>query len=449
MPDSSRAIVRPLNAAVSGCVTVPGSKSLTNRAIVLALAARGTSVLRRPLRSDDTRHGATVARALGATAIDKDDTISITGLGALRPVDHAELHVGSAGTIARFLPCFLAFGGPGEWTLTASEQMTRRPMAGLFAALESFPGALTALGEPDRYPLRVRGGGRVPAAIEVDGGVSSQYLSGLLLSAPLLDRDVTVRARGAVVQGAYVDMTVDSLRRFGATVERSADRRSITVHAGPTSATDLEIEADASTASYFAALPAILGGSIRLPNVVRASRQPDTRFLEILERFGCETVWDDGGRGLTVTRPGDLDRLRGGARLDLNDCSDVALTTAALAVFADAPTEIVGVEHIRQHECDRIDALTAALTAFGIEVEERPDGWLIHPGTPRSAEIGTRDDHRVAMSTALVALGGAGAALDHPRSVDKTCPEFWDLLAGVGADVELIAGPERSRPTGP
>ncbi|MDO4888848.1 MAG: 3-phosphoshikimate 1-carboxyvinyltransferase [Actinomycetaceae bacterium] len=432
-----RATVAPLGHTVEGSVSVPGSKSLTNRAIFLAMAARGASTLHRPLESDDTTFGLAAAKALGCRVHTFDGGVTIEGIGSRRPIDGGTIHVGSAGTVARFLPCFLAFGRAGEWHLHSSEQMARRPMDGLLDALMPFAGAVMPTQETGRYPLLVRGqataGGAEPVDIAVDASVSSQYLSGILISSPLLERRVGIRTTGGIVQSAYVEMTVDYMRRFGADVEADVDSGAFTVSPRPYEPATIDIEADASTASYFAALPAVCGGSIFLPGLERHTRQPDVRFLAILEEYGCRVRWDH--RGATVARPAELQRLRGGRTFDLNDCSDIALTVAALAVYADAPTRIGGVEHIRRHESDRIVALAQAMDALGLRVETHRDGWTIWPGAPRAANISTYDDHRVAMSMAVVGLGGEGVTLDYPRCVEKTCPQFYELIAGLGARV--------------
>ncbi|MFV2144873.1 3-phosphoshikimate 1-carboxyvinyltransferase [Isoptericola sp. G70] len=435
MNDNEHVTIPPMKAPAAGSVRVPGSKSFTNRAIILAMAADGVSTIADPLESDDTRFGLAAARDLGCEVDVDGGSVRVRGLGRRRPVPQATLSVGSAGTVARFLPCLLAFGDPGTWRLEASPQMTARPMSGLLDALEHLGGPVVPVGEPGHYPLEVRGGQTVGREVRVDGSISSQYLSGLLLSAPLLPEGLRLTTEGSAVQSAYVDMTIDCMRHFGADVTVTGELAAIDVAPTGYRPADIDVEADASTASYFAALPAVVGGQVTLENLVRHSRQPDTRFVEIVEQFGCDVEWL-GDRGVRVTRPPHLTALRGGHDLNLRDCSDVALTVAAMAVFADAPVTVRGVEHIRSHESDRISAMATALRELGIAVDERPDGWRIHPGSPRFAEVATQDDHRVAMSLALVGLGGDGVGLDQPRCVDKTCPKFYDLIAGLGAEVQ-------------
>lgn len=425
-----------LDVPINGTVRIPGSKSFTNRAIILAMATEGTSFIRNPLRSDDTRFGIEAARAAGCTVHDGKDELSLTGLGRVRHKSEASIEVGSAGTIARFLPPFLAFGEQGEWTVTASAQMSARPMEGLISALSTIGADIKSVEGTGRYPLTVRGGARVNGTIQVDGSISSQYLSGILLAAPLLKSPSIVTTSGDVVQKEYVRMTLDCMRQFGAEVSSSDDLTRIEVGNTPYVPTDMVVEADASTASYFAALPAILGGIVELPNLSQFSSQPDTRFLEILTLFGCTVTWL-GEKGVRVERD-PAAPLVGGHVMDLNDCSDVALTVAAVSVFADAPVEIRGVEHIRYHECDRIEALTAGFAKMGIGVKEHVDGWTIHPGQPQSAVVSSYEDHRVAMALSIVGLGGSGVFVDQPHCVAKTCPEFYDLLSSLGAKVNYV-----------
>ncbi|BCW08033.1 3-phosphoshikimate 1-carboxyvinyltransferase [Arthrobacter sp. NtRootA1] len=430
------ALVHPLTHEIAGEVKIPGSKSFTNRAIILAIAADGVSTIENPLYSDDTLYGLTVAEDLGCEVHREPGSVSIRGIGRRRPKQGNVLNVGSAGTIARFLPCLLAFGDAGEWDLTASPQMSKRPMSGLLSALGQLGGLVECLELPGRYPLAVRGGRHQTNSLSVEGNISSQYLSGILLSAPLLTGGLSVSTAGGVVQSAYVDMTIDCMRSFGAEVETTEGLKTLKVKGGAYHPTDIAVEADASTASYFAALPAIVGGSILLSNISKRTKQPDIRFLEILEAFGCSVSWIETG-GVVVERPRETTRIKGGHKFNLNDCSDIALTVAAISVFADSPVTIEGVEHIRHHESDRIAAMTQALTAMAIRVEERHDGWKIWPSSPSFASVATHDDHRVAMALAVVGLAGSGVRLDQPSCVSKTCPDFYALLADLGANITI------------
>ncbi|MCP1845966.1 3-phosphoshikimate 1-carboxyvinyltransferase [Bradyrhizobium sp. USDA 4524] len=432
-----RILIEKFTGELDGVVVVPGSKSITNRAIMMALCSRGGSTIRNPLDSDDTKAGLAAAEALGCKIEKVADGFTVYGIGRDRPVTGTALNVHSAGTVARFLPCVLAMGGAGEWQIVASKQMTMRPMKGLFDALAMLGECIQPLERPGFLPALVRGGAITNTEAFVDGGVSSQYLSGLLIAAPQAEHPMVFRTDGHVVQRQYVDITLDCMRAFGAEVDATSDLSKIRVQPTGYFATDFQVEADASTASYFAALPAALKGTLVIPNAIRHSRQPDTRFIDLIAQLGCEVAWL-GSKGVRISRPATLLKLKGGFTLDLNDCSDIALTVAALAPYADAPIEIQGVAHIRNHECDRVDAMTQALLEVGVPVEERADGWKVFPGIPRYAELRTRDDHRMAMSLAVLGAAGGGVSLDHPECVAKTCPEFYRLISQVGLAVRDI-----------
>ena len=440
---TDRVTVQKFSGDLDGKVTVPSSKSITNRAIMIALVSNGTTTIHRPLRSDDTRAGIEAARSLGCKVKETADGVTIRGIGRERPVDGAEINVRSAGTIARFLPCILALGAGGKWTLTASEQMKRRPMNGAFDALATLaPNSIKPLGQSGHLPVAVQGGRLAASETQVSGSISSQFLSGLLLAAPQADRPLCFVTDGQVVQRQYVDITIDCMRAAGAEIEAAPDLSRIVVQPTRYVARDISVEADASTASYFSALPAALGGAITIPNLAKGSLQPDTRFLQILHELGCKVDWL-GAKEVRISRPTNLGKLHGNQHFDLNDCSDIALTVAALSPFADGPISIAGVEHIRKHECDRIDAMATALRRAGIEVAERPDGWTIQPGQPRFADLETRDDHRMAMALSVLGLAGRGVRLDHPDCVAKTCPQFFDLIRDVGAVVTRAPAKQR------
>lgn len=438
-----RVTVQKFSGNLDGRVAVPSSKSITNRAVMIALVSDGTTTIRHPLQSDDTRAGIEAARSLGCGVEETAECVTIRGIGRERPVDGIEINVRSAGTIARFLPCILALGAGGNWSLTASEQMKSRPMNGVFGALANLaPNSIRPLGHPGHLPVVVQGGCLTASETEVSGSISSQYLSGLLLAAPQADRPLRFVTDGKVVQRQYVDITIDCMSAAGADIEAEPDLSRIVVQPTLYTARDILVEADASTASYFSALPAALGGVITIPNLAKSSLQPDIRFLEILQELGCKVDWL-GAEEVRISRPADLPKLRGNQQFNLNDCSDIALTVAALSPFADGPISIAGVEHIRNHECDRIDAMATALRRAGIEVAERPDGWTIQPGQPRFADLETRDDHRMAMALSVLGLAGSGVRLDHPDCVGKTCPGYFDLIRGVGAIVTRASANQR------
>jgi 3-phosphoshikimate 1-carboxyvinyltransferase len=430
LDQSQRITVSPFNGNLNKEFTIPGSKSITNRAFMLAICSEGVSRIYNPLFSDDTQAGLEAARTLGCRVEQNDNYIEIEGISRSRPVSNATIDVRSAGTVARFLPCMLAMGDAGTWELNASAQMTQRPMKGLFEALAELGPCVETRGKPNHYPITVKGRQIESNEAFVDGSVSSQYLSGVLLGAPQFNSELTFRTDGKIVQRQYVDITLDCMRAFGAKVDATDNLSEIKVSPTGLTANNFYVEADASTATYYSALPAALGGSVTIDNLARNSFQPDIRFLEILTELGCHVEWAENGH-VTISRPAELKKLKGGQSFNLNDCSDAALTVAALAPLADAPIEITGVAHIRNHECDRVDAMTVALTEMGITVEERQDGWKIFPGEANFAEVGTRDDHRMAMALTVLGLAADGVSLDYPNCVAKTNPDFFKSMESI------------------
>ncbi|MBU1175847.1 MAG: 3-phosphoshikimate 1-carboxyvinyltransferase [Alphaproteobacteria bacterium] len=422
--------VAPAEGPLIAEVTVPGSKSFSNRALILAGFAEGESVLTGLLKSDDTYWCADAITRLGARVRFDGDICTITGIGRDRPVSDGRLHVGSAGTIARFLPGFLVAGGAGEWTITSSRQMARRPVGPLFDALKSGGAAITSLGQADCYPAKFRGGSFAGGRLEMAGNVSSQFISGLLLAAPHTREGVELAVTSSIVQSDYVRITIETMNQFGVDVVVNDEFNRFSVNPQPYRGMTLAVEADASTATYFAALAAVTRGDIILANIGEGTRQPDFGFIAILARLGCTVEKGAGWTRIVCSGP-----LKGGFEINMKPLSDATLTLAAIAPFADAPIAITNVGHIRHHESDRIAAICTELARAGIKVEEHPDGLTVYPGTPRFAVHETYEDHRVAMALAVMGAGGAGAELKNPGCVSKTCPSFFDELAKLGIGV--------------
>lgn len=425
--------VAPLAKPVEATLAVPGSKSVSNRALILAAFAEGTTRLSGLLISDDTWWCSDALRRLGA-GVDFDGMDArVTGIGRRRPKGEGSLHVGSAGTVARFLPPFLAAGERGKWRVTASKQMSRRPVGALFDALRAGGAQIDCPESANCFPAVISGDSFRGGRLRMSGSVSSQFISGVLLGGAHSRSGVELGIDGGIVQSAYVLITLDAMRHFGARVE--ADEALSSFKVAPTGyvARDLEVEADASTATYFAALAAVTGGRITLSNLKPGTRQPDFGFLEILEKLGAKV--ERKATGTTISGRG---KLKGGFTVDMRPLSDATLTLAALAPFADAPITVTGVAHIRHHESDRIAAMCRSLEKLGVPVVEREDGMTISPAAPKFAALDTYEDHRIAMSLAVLGLAGSGVELEGPGCVSKTCPTFFDLIAGLGARVEHL-----------
>lgn len=400
-------------------VVVPGSKSHTNRALVCAALASGTSTLTGVLFADDTEAMMQLLGAVGI-AIEADRaerTVTVTGVDGVVPPHSGVLDARQSGTTSRFALPLLALGR-GRYVLDGHEQMRARPFDDLVEALVT----LGARVEGATLPLTVFGGGRFTGgAVEIPGSVSSQFLSGLLLSAPYAIEPVHVQITGELVSKPYVDLTLATMESFGVRVDRDGPRR-FTVPNHGYGAADLAIEPDASAASYFFAAAAITGGRVRVEGLSRSTIQGDLRFVDILEQMGAEVVRSEGA---TVVR--GTGTLRG-IDVDMADISDTAQSLAVVAPFADGPVRVTGIGFIRKKETDRIAAVVTELQRLGIEATEDADGFTVYPGFPQPATIETYDDHRMAMSFAVLGLLTPGIEIADPGCVAKTFPDFFTVL---------------------
>ncbi|MEU9705716.1 3-phosphoshikimate 1-carboxyvinyltransferase [Streptomyces sp. NPDC047981] len=399
---------------------IPGSKSLTNRALLLAAAAHGPSALGAPLVSDDTTAFREALRGLGVRIdTSEDDAVwTVTGLGR-GPAGAATVWCADAGTAARFLPPFAATGH-GDFGFEGSDQLTARPVAPLAEALRLL-GTDVTTGPGGRLPLRVRSRGLDGGELTVDSSLSSQFLTGLLIAGPLMRGPLSLRVP-ELVSRPYIDMTVALMRRFGADVEE-ATPGAFAVRPTGYRGVDLPIEPDASTASYVFAAAAVTGTSVRVAGLGRAGLQGDLRFTEVLARAGARVETTD--EATTVTGTGSL---RGGFSVDMGEISDTFMTLAAIAPLADAPITITGVAHARLKESDRVAAVEGNLRALGIRTETGPDRITVHPGAPVPARIVCHRDHRIAMAFSVLGLRAEGITLDDPGCVAKTFPGFHEEL---------------------
>lgn len=415
-------LLSPLSAPVDADVTVPGSKSYTNRALVCAALADGVSVLSGTLTSDDTAAMLDCLRAL-AIQVEVDERtgdLTISGCNGQLPQRTATLACRLSGTTARFITPMVCLGD-GPYRVDGGLPLRARPMVDQFSALRSLGADIASLGQADHLPVDVRRGSFRGGSLQVPGNVSSQFLSGLLLAAPCFPAGVRVHVTTELVSRSYVDLTVETMRAFGAPVA-STDGQQFAVTPGGYRAGAYPIEPDASAASYFFAAAALTAGRVKVKGLSRSSRQGDVAFVDILARMGCTVT--DSSDGIEVRGPEQLT----GVEVDMQDCSDVAQTLAAVAPFADSPTRITGIGFIRRKETDRIAAMVTELNRCGIHAVEEPDGLLIHPGAAKPARIRTYDDHRMAMSFALIGLRSPGIAIEDPGCVAKTFPHYFAAL---------------------
>lgn len=420
-------------------VRVPGSKSITNRALLLATLAEGDSLLDGVLFSDDSRHFLDCIRTLGfATDVDEEKkTITVTGHGGHIPCKEASLYVGSAGTAARFLTALLGISH-GTWHMDASAQMRRRPMAPLLDSLTelgceiSYPKSADTTDSADAnpasgyFPFVLHANGLTKHDITIDIEKSSQFLSALLISACLSDEDFTIHVKGSHGM-AYIDMTRKMMRQFGVTVTQASPDTFLISKGQAYLARNYRIEPDVSAACYFYAMAPLLHVPVLVRHVHFDSLQGDVAFIHILEQMGCHAT--DTEEGILLTPP----EATGfhGVSVDMSACSDQAITLAAIAPFADAPTTITGIGHIRFQESDRIHAIVTELGKMGIRCDETKDSVTIYPGKPTASCVETYDDHRMAMGFSLIGLRADGIDIQNPECCRKTFENYFDVLAEV------------------
>jgi len=431
--------IRPLEGPVDAVVTVPGSKSVTNRALICAALAQGRSRLTGAGFSDDARHMAASLRALGAR-IEEDAegrTFVVDGMGRPpRIAPGAEIpkaFVGNAGTAARFLPCLVA-AGAGRSLFDSEARMRERPMGPLVKVLRAqgarFSDPESGL-ETDRYPFLLDAFGLKGGEVELDLTDSSQFASGLMMAAPYAAAGLVLKAHGDRLQFPYVDMTAAVMGQFGASVEGGQGLWKVAAGAPYSARESYAVEPDVSGAAYFYAAVALVPGRITVRGVSNASIQGDVRFLKVLHHLGLR--YYRTAEGLQAERFPE-EHLRGGVTVDMNAFSDQALTLAVLAPFASAPVKIVNVAHIRRQECDRIRAIAENLGALGVDVSELPDGVEIRPWPKerrRGGLIKTYGDHRVAMAFSLIGLAVPGIVIDEPACVSKTFGDYWEVLESL------------------
>jgi 3-phosphoshikimate 1-carboxyvinyltransferase len=425
---------------------VPGSKSLTNRALMVAALAQGPTTLTNVLDSDDSQRFMESLTRLGFKIEAGAASVVVHGLGGRIPAARAELYVGNAGTAARFLTAMLTLAESGDFVVDGDARMRQRPIGDLLDALRQLGAAVepaSVSAEPARPigpgavsqvcpPVRVRGTGLAGGQARVAGNVSSQFLSGLLMAAPYARSPVELVVAGQLNSRPYVDMTLAVMSDFGVSVERAGYERFWVAPQRYRARAEYRIECDASAASYFFAAPAICGGTVRVEAITRQSRQGDVAFLDILERMGCRA--SEGPNWIEVGSPpgGPQAAALRGVDVDLRDIPDTAQTLAAIAPFAATPTTIRGIASARLKETDRVAAVCAELARLGVDVTEHADGLTIQPCSQiRPAVIHTYDDHRMAMAFALIGLRVPGIEIANPACVAKTFPDYFAVLEGL------------------
>ncbi|MCY3014996.1 MAG: 3-phosphoshikimate 1-carboxyvinyltransferase [Planctomycetota bacterium] len=429
---------------VVGSIRPPGSKSITNRALVCAALARGTSTLFGALDSQDTRVMVDGLRALGI-GVEPDwpaGRIVVHGSGGRIPATAATLDCAASGTTIRFLAAVCGLG-QGTYRLDGTARMRKRPIGDLLDALRALGVEASAESPGGCPPVVIRSPGMPGGATTVRGATSSQFASALAMVAPCTPAGMTIDFEGRLVSLPYLEMTRRVMADFGAACRVDTPTR-WSIPAGPYLGKTYAIEPDASAASYFLAAAAITGGSVTVEGLSRRSMQGDVAFAAALERMGCALEWHESGDDPADDAVTVSGRATRGIDIDMNAISDTVPTLGVVALFADGPTTIRHVAHIRDKETDRIGDLARELSRLGARIEERPDGLTIHPGALVPAELATYDDHRMAMSLALAGLVVPGVRILDPLCTGKTFPGYWQELAAIAA-LDTGAWPEGLR----
>ena len=410
---------------VSGEVNLPGSKSVSNRALLLAALSTGTTRLTNLLDSDDIRHMLNALTQLGIDyQLSADKTVcEVTGVGGAFSSDKAlELFLGNAGTAMRPLAAALCLGR-GEYVLTGEPRMKERPIGHLVTALREAGADVEYLENENYPPLKITGTGLKSGSVSIDGSISSQFLTAFLMAAPLAEGEVIIKIEGELVSKPYIDITLHIMKQFGVDVINN-DYQEFVIPKGQSykAPGDFLVEGDASSASYFLAAAAIKGGEIKVTGIGKNSIQGDIQFADALEKMGAKIEWGDD---YVISRCGELK----GIDMDYNHIPDAAMTIATTALFAKGTTAIRNVYNWRVKETDRLAAMATELRKVGAEVEEGEDYIIVNPVAElKHAAIDTYDDHRMAMCFSLVALSDTPVTINDPGCTSKTFPDYFDKL---------------------
>jgi 3-phosphoshikimate 1-carboxyvinyltransferase len=414
-------------SSINGEVTLPGSKSLSNRVLLLAALAQGQTRIKNLLRSDDVNHMLTALSKLGIPVeMTPDPTeVLITGMASAFQSPRAELFLGNAGTAMRPLTSALCLG-QGEFILTGEPRMEERPIGDLIEPLRQLGANIECLKEEGYPPLKIKANGLQGGKVKIRGNISSQFLTALLMSAPYALNNLEIEVEGELVSKPYINITLDVMKKFGIHVQNE-NYQKFTIVAGQVyqSPGEVFIEGDASSASYFLSAAAIRGGKIRVYGTGTASVQGDAKFAEVLEQMGAKVKWS---KNYIEVEKGELK----GVDLDLNHIPDAAMTIATTALFAAGKTTIRNIYNWRVKETDRLNAMATELRKVGAEVVEGNDFIEITPPQQLlKSDIDTYDDHRMAMCFSLCALGNAGIIINDPKCTSKTFPNYFEVFKEI------------------
>jgi len=401
-------------------ICVPGSKSLTHRAFIIAALANGKSHLENILYAEDTMLTASALKQMGINIKIDGKTATVTGRAGKISTPKKEVYLGNSGTSMRLLTAISALG-EGRFILTGDRRMKQRPIADLLDALNLLGVSAYSIDKNGCPPVTIEAKGIMGGKTRIKTNISSQFLSGLLLAVPYAKNDVTIEVIGHLPSKPYIDLTLKLMGGFGVEVNCEHYKHFFIPSGQVYKARDYTIEGDLSSASYFFAAAAILKGKVTVFPIDKDSKQPDIGFLDILEAMGCKVVAKQ--REVTVIG-GNLK----GISIDMNAMPDLVPTLAVVASFVKEDTIIKNVAHLRVKECDRLSAIATELMKMGIKVKEKEDGLIIKGGSPKGAIIETYNDHRIAMGFAIAGLKVSGIKISNPACVKKSFPEFWDVL---------------------
>jgi len=412
---------------INAVITVPGSKSLTQRALIAAALAQGESTLHGPLASEDTAYTIAALRSMGIDIDDQHpDKWTIKGSGGTITTPASPIYLGNNGTATRFLTSFVSLGN-GTFHITGSERMAERPILPLMKALQGWDVQIQSDAQNGCPPLTIDAQGIAGGKTILPEGKSSQYLSSLLLVSPYARIPAELEVLGEVLSQPYVEMTLAVMADFGIRVEAAPRLNYFRIPQGCYQGQNYLVEGDASSASYFWAAAAITGGTVTVANVPVPSLQGDAKLVPLLARMGCEVTQKNGG--LSVSGPETLT----GIEVDMGDMPDVAPTLAVAAAFAEGTTIINNIAHLRIKECDRISAVVTELRKLGVNIEEEPARMIIHGKTDYAPYTGealeTYDDHRMAMCFGVAGLRIPGVKIGGEACVKKSFPDFWERFS--------------------
>jgi len=413
---------------IEGEVNLPGSKSLSNRALLLASLAKGTTTISNLLKSDDTRYMLQALQVLGIEynlSEDKTQCTIVGNGGVLKHSDTIALFLGNAGTAMRPLTAVLCLG-EGSYTLTGDPRMKERPIGHLVDALRDGGASIDYLESEGYPPLQINANGLLGGAVAIDGSISSQFLTALLLASPMAQEDTTITIIGELVSKPYIDITLDIMHQFGVEVENKAYKTfKIKANQSYKAVEHFMVEGDASSASYFLAAAAIKGGSVKVTGISKRSIQGDIAFVDVLEKMGAEVEWGEGYVRVSKKELHSID-------MDFNHIPDAAMTIATTALFAKGTTTLRNIYNWRVKETDRLFAMATELRKVGAVVEEGEDYLQITPPKVlKHATIDTYDDHRMAMCFSLLALGKASVTINEPECTAKTFPTYFEVLKTI------------------